>query len=241
MNQAIAQTHEALEARLGAMNLSSDRLLPEVDIVTRAWFNPRMRSAVFTVPGVLGLVLLVITTMLTALGLTREKEIGTLEQIMVTPIRPWQLILGKSLPFAIIGMADVVLIICAAALIFDIPVMGPLWGLLGAAALFLMTTLGLGLFISTISATQQQAMMNAFFVNLPLILLSGFIYPVENMPEAVQWLTIANPLRYFIHIVRGIMVKGATPLEIWDSLLCLAVLGLAVLAAASLRFKKRLS
>jgi len=226
--------------RIQAAGRSADTLLPRVEIQSRAWFNPRMRSAVFFVPAVLGMVLIVITMLLTSMGLTREKEIGTLEQIMVTPLRPWQLIVGKTLPFAIIGLVDVLLIVMMAAVVFDIPIMGPIWGLIGVSALFLTATLGLGLFISTVSATQQQAMMNAFFVILPAVMLSGFVYPIENMPEWVQWLTMLNPLRYYMTLVRGIMVKGATPWELWETCLHLAALGLIVITAASLRFKKRL-
>ncbi len=247
--QQIAQilNHNAAERvrvtareRIQAMGRSADTLLPRIEIQSRAWFNPRMRSAVFFVPAVLGMVLIVITMLLTSMGLTREKEIGTLEQIMVTPLRPWQLIVGKTLPFAIMGLVDVLLIVMLAAVVFDIPTMGPLWGLLGVSTVFLMATLGLGLFISTVSATQQQAMMNAFFIILPAVMLSGFVYPIENMPQWVQWLTVLNPLRYYMTLVRGIMVKGAAPWELWETGLHLAVLGVAVITAASLRFKKRL-
>ena len=240
-NHTLTGMRELIQTKLSAQGFSPDRLIPKISIATRPWFNPRIRSAVFTVPGVLGLVLMVITMMLTSLGLTREKEIGTLEQIMVTPIRSWQLILGKVLPFAILGLIDILLIISAAALVFKIPVMGPVSALIGASTIFLMTTLGLGLFVSTISATQQQAMMNSFFIMLPSLLLSGFMFPIENMPKAVQWLTVVNPLRYFIEIVRGIMVKGASPVELWESGLKLLVIGLTIFIAASLRFRKRLS
>ena len=231
-------TLKQLAVRRGA---STDAAFPELSIVSRTWFNPSMRSAVFFVPGVLGLVLMVITMLLTSLGLTREKEIGTLEQIMVTPIRPWQLIMGKILPFAILGLFDVLLIVAAAAAIFGIPSAGPVWALLLSASLFLMTSLGMGLFISTISATQQQAMMNAFFVMLPALMLSGFVYPIENMPQAIQYLTILNPLRYFVETTRGIMVKGAGIHDLWPTLSMLGGLGLLVLTSASLRFKKRSS
>ena len=231
-------TLKHLAARRGA---STDTAFPELSIVSRTWFNPSMRSAVFFVPAVLGLVLMVITMMLTSLGLTREKEIGTLEQIMVTPIRPWQLIVGKILPFAILGLFDVSLIVAAAAAIFNIPSAGPIWALLLSASLFLMTSLGLGLFISTISSTQQQAMMNAFFVMLPALMLSGFVYPIDNMPQSIQYLTIFNPLRYFVESTRGIMVKGAGIADLWPTLSMLGGLGLLVLISASMRFKKRSS
>lgn len=229
-----------IQTRVAAQGLSTDRLLPQIDIVSRAWYNPQMRSAVFTVPGVLGLVLLVITMMLTSLGLTREKEIGTLEQIMVTPIKPWQLILGKCLPFAILGMADIVLIVCAASFIFDIPPLGSLLSLGLACVLFLLVALGLGLFISTVSATQQQAMLTAFFFIFPMINLSGFVFPIDSMPEFAQWLTYLNPLRYFLDLVRGIIVKGASLSELSTQATILAVMAFCVLLGSSLRFRKRL-
>ena len=239
-DRTIRELRSAMEVRLAALGVPAD-VLPKIKIIPRAWFNPRMRSAVFFVPGVLALVLTVITMMLTSLGLTREKEIGTLEQIMVSPTKSWELIIGKTLPFAIMGLADVVLIMCVAAWIFDIPTMGPIWALIGAGMLFFMTTLGMGLFISTISNTQQQAMMNSFFFMMPAMMLSGFVFPIENMPEPVQWLTYANPLRYFIQLVRGIMVKGAGPEDIWPQALMLAIMGILVLSAASMRFRKRLA
>ncbi|RJO63777.1 MAG: ABC transporter permease [Myxococcales bacterium] len=236
-----AEVRGDLSAALRANGLAPERFASQIVFAPRAWFNPRLRSAVFFVPGVLGLVLTVITMMLTSMGLTREKEIGTLEQIMVTPVRPWQLILGKTIPFALLGLVDMTFIVSLAAMIFDIPTMGPLWALMGAALLFFLTTLGMGLFISTVSATQQQAMMNAFFVLMPAIMLSGFVFPIENMPQPVQWLTTVNPLRYFIAIVRGVMVKGASLADLWDSALKLGAIGLAVISLASLRFRKRLT
>jgi ABC-2 type transport system permease protein len=193
------------------------------------------------VPGVLALVLLVITMMLTAMGLTREKETGTLEQIMVTPIRPVELMLGKTLPFAALGLLDLGVALSVAVVVFDLPVRGSLVAVYGVTLLYLMTTLGLGLFISTVSATQQQAMLTAFFIMLPALLLSGHIFPIANMPEPVQWLTQVNPLRHYIEIVRGVLVKGATLEELWRQTLSLAAIGVLVLAGASLRFRKRIA
>lgn len=239
--QSWRATRELLRQSIAARGLSPDRLTPTIAFAVRSWFNPTLRSAVFFVPGVLGMVLTVITMLLTSLGLTREKEIGTLEQIMVTPIRPWQLIVGKTLPFALLGLVDVLVILMAQAVIFDLPAAGSIWALLGASALFLLATLGAGLFISTISATQQQAMMSSFFVIMPAIMLSGFIFPIENMPRLVQWLTVIDPLRYYMQIVRGIVVKGASLAELWESTLMLALLGLVVIGGAASRFRKRLA
>ena len=236
-----ADTRGLIRGAIAASGRSPDQLLPSIAFASRAWFNPTLRSAVFFVPGVLGMVLTVITMLLTSLGLTREKEIGTLEQIMVTPIRPWQLIVGKTLPFALLGLIDVLVIVVAQALIFQIPTVGSIAGLLGVSALFLLTTLGAGLFISTISSTQQQAMMSGFFLIVPAIMLSGFIFPIANMPRPVQWLTLINPLRYYLLLVRGIIIKGASPAELPEATLMLAALGLAVLFAATRRFRKRLA
>jgi ABC-2 type transport system permease protein len=182
-----------------------------------------------------------VTTVLTAMGLTREKEIGTLEQVMVTPIKSIELMVGKTVPFALLGLLEVGVVVSIAAQVFDLPVRGSMWSMYSVTGLYLMTTLGLGLFISTVSATQQQAMLNAFFVVLPALMLSGFIFPIDNMPEPVQWFTYINPLRYFIQLVRGIMVKGSSLEELFGSVAALAGLGVLVLSAAALRFRKRVA
>jgi ABC-2 type transport system permease protein len=239
-DQALRRQRLRLDRAFAARGVAIDGLLPAVEVVSRAWFNPQMKTAIFLVPAVFALVLMLITMVLTSMGLTREKEIGTLEQIMVTPIRPIELMVGKTLPFAALGLIDVTFIVSIAAIVFDVPVRGSLGTLYAASGLFLMTTLGLGLFISTISATQQQAMLTAFFVVLPALMLSGYVYPIENMPEAVQHLTLVNPLRYYIELTRGVLVKGASLFDLWPSAVMLAVLGAAVLWGASLRFRKRI-
>jgi ABC-2 type transport system permease protein len=239
--QAIGAQRAKIGAALAAAGRAKDRGVPELVFEPRVLYNPQLRSAVFLVPAVFALVLLVITMMLTAMGLTREKEMGTLEQIMVTPIRPAELMLGKTLPFAALGLLDLGVALSISVVVFDLPVRGSLFAVYGATLLYLMTTLGLGLFISTISATQQQAMLTAFFIMLPALLLSGHIFPIDNMPEPVRWLTLANPLRYYIEIVRGVLVKGATLADLWRQVASLAGLGLLVLGGASLRFKKRIA
>ena len=226
---------------LAARELAADRILPELRIEPRAWYNPQLRTAVYFVPAVFALVLTMVTMLLTAMGLTREKEIGTLEQIMVTPVRPIELMVGKTLPFALLGLLDVGFIVALAAILFDIPIIGSFWALMGVSALFLMTTLGLGLFISTISGTQQQAMLTSFFIILPSIMLSGYVYPIENMPELAQWLTYLNPLRYYIQLTRGIIVKGADVMDLWSQTAALAVIGATVLFGAAFRFRKRIT
>ena len=214
---------------------------PHIELQTRAWFNENLESRNFYVPGVIAIIVLLITLMLTSMAVVREKEIGTIEQIMVTPIRPIEFILGKTVPFAVIGFADVVLITLIGVFWFDVPIRGSLLLLFCATALYLMTTLGTGLFISTVSATQQQAMMSTFFFYLPAVLLSGFMFPIANMPVLVQWLTYLNPLRYFLVIVRGIFLKGVGPNVLWPQMATLAVMGVITLWLASRRFRKTLA
>ncbi|MDE3167896.1 MAG: ABC transporter permease, partial [Acidobacteriota bacterium] len=176
---------------------------PDIQAASRVWFNPDLYSRNYFVPGVIANIIMMVTLMLTSLAIVREKEIGTMEQLMVTPVRPIELMLGKTLPFAVVGIVDTSMVTAAAMLVFHVPLRGSFLLLLGCAALFLMTTLGAGLFLSTISHTQQQAMMSSFFFSMPAFMLSGFAFPIRNMPVVVQWLTFLNPVRYFIEIVRG--------------------------------------
>jgi ABC-2 type transport system permease protein len=212
-----------------------------VRLESRAWFNENLESRNFYVPGVIAILVMLITLMLTSMAIVREKEVGTIEQIMVTPITPAEFILGKTLPFALIGFVDVILISLIALLWFHVPIRGNIALLFGATTLYLMTTLGVGLFISTISQTQQQAMMTTFFFYFPAILLSGFMFPIANMPEAIQLLTILNPLRYFLLIIRGIFLKGVGIPILWPHLLALAIMGSLTLWAASRRFHKTMA
>jgi ABC-2 type transport system permease protein len=206
----------------------------------RVWFNPELKSRNYFVPGVVANIIMIVTLMLTALAIVREKEIGTMEQLMVTPIRPIELMIGKTLPFAVVGLVDVLVVTTAALLIFHIPLRGNPLLLVASAALFLLTSLGAGLFLSTISRTQQQAMMASFFFSTPCFMLSGFAFPIRNMPLAVQYLTYLNPLRYFIEIVRGLFLKGTGIAVLWPQMAILAVYGVSVLLLSALRFHKRL-
>ena len=213
------------------------RVLPEA----RVWYNPDLKSRNFMVPGVVALVLMIITMTLTSIGVVKEKEVGTLEQLLVTPITPAQLIIGKLLPFALIGAVDVTLVLTVARFWFEVPMRGSIGLLYGLSGLFVLTTLGLGLFVSTISKTQQQAMMTAqFFIFMPMIFLSGFTFPIENMPQAVQYITYILPLRYFMTIIRGIFLKGVGIAELWPQAAALAVFGVCILTLSVLRFRKRL-
>jgi ABC-2 type transport system permease protein len=213
------------------------KLDPEI----RVWYNPELKSRNFMVPGVLAMVLLIVTMTLTSLGIVKEKEIGTLEQLMVTPIKPYQLIIGKLLPFVLIAAVDVALVIVVARFWFGVPLRGSILLLLGLSGLLVLTTLGLGLFVSTISKTQQQAMMTAqFFFFMPFIFFSGFTFPIENMPKLVQYVTYLIPLRYYIVIIRGIFLKGVGIAELWQQALALFIFGGIILTLSVLRFRKRL-
>lgn len=233
----LAQYSVRLVSRQG-----SARLTPLIDPRIRVWFNPQLESRHFMIPGVIALLLLVVTTNLSSMGIVREKEIGTLEQLNVTPLSRSELIVGKLLPYALIGMVEVGLVISVAIFWFEVPMRGSVLLLLAMSAVYLLTTLGLGLFVSTISATQQQAMMTTtFFFLIPMVYLSGFVFPIENMPVAIQWLTYVIPLRYFLVIVRGIFLKGVGLETFWPEALALAGWGVVILTLAIVRSSKRLA
>jgi ABC-2 type transport system permease protein len=214
--------------------------IPRLESRPRVWFNPDLRSRNYFVPGIVVNIVTLVTMMLTSMAIVREKELGTMEQLMVTPIRPIELMLGKTLPFAAVGLFDVALVVTFARLLFHVPLRGSLLFLGVCALLFLMTTLGAGLFISTISKTQQQAMMSMFLIFQPFFLLSGFAFPIRNMPVAIQYLTYLNPVRYFLEITRGIFLKGSGPSVLWPQMLAMAIFGTAILLASAARFHKKL-
>jgi ABC-2 type transport system permease protein len=208
----------------------------------RIWFNPDLVSRDFMIPGIVALLLLVVTTNLSAMVIVREKEIGTLEQLNVTPLKRWELITGKLLPYALVGVIDVVLVLIVAILWFEVPMRGSVALLFAMSLVYLLSTLGLGLFISTISSTQQQAMMTTtFFFLTPMIYLSGFIFPIENMPDWIQPATYLIPLRYFLVILRGLFLKGVGLETFWPEALALLLWGIAILGLATLRSSKRLA
>lgn len=214
--------------------------VPALEAAPRVWFNEDLRSRNYFVPGVVVNIVALVTLLLTALAVVREKEIGTIEQLMVTPLRPIELMLGKTLPFAAVGLGQMTLVTLAALIIFRVPFRGSPLVLLLSAALFLMTTLGAGLLISTVSETQQQAAMASFFFFAPAMMLSGFAFPIRNMPVAVQYLTLLNPVRYAMEIVRGLFLKGVGIETLWPQMLSLFLFGSAVLGLSALRFHKRL-
>lgn len=212
-----------------------------VEAELRAWYNPELKTRVFMVPGIVGLLLSIITLILTSLAIVKEKEVGTLEQIIVTPIKPIELLIGKLVPFAILGFAAIAIVLTAMALVFGIVVQGSVLFLFFSSFIYILSTLGLGLFVSTISKTQQQAMMLAMFlVLMPMIFLSGFAFPIVNMPSIIQWLTYLVPLRYFMTIIRGIIIKGVGIAELWPEVLVLAGFGILILTLSAKRFQKRL-
>ncbi|HMK80396.1 MAG TPA: ABC transporter permease [Xanthobacteraceae bacterium] len=212
----------------------------QVTLEQRPWYNADLNGRWFFIPGVIGTLTLVIVVNLTAFAIVREREVGTLEQIMVTPIRPFELILGKTVPFLLVGIAEVSLIAAVGVLWFQVPFVGnPLVLLLGAL-LFLLSVLALGLLISTICATQQQAFATNFFVLNPLFILSGFAFPISSMPEFLQWFTYINPLRYFLIVIRGTFLKGVGVDVLWPDLAAMALIAAALLMLCTLRFRKSL-
>ncbi len=223
--------------KAGLKSSAGTTINPEI----RVWYNPDLKTRNFMVPGIMGLLLTVITTVLMAMGIVKEREIGTLEQLIVTPIKPFQLIIGKIIPFVILGFFDVLLVMSVMVFWFGIPVRGDFLYLMFASLIYVLSSLGLGLFVSTISKTQQQAMMVAMFgILMPMNFLSGFAFPIENMPGWIQPITYLIPLRYYITILRSVVLKGDGLLQLIPETLTLLGIGILILTLSSLRFRKRL-
>lgn len=236
-NLVAAYAQDLLAARLPGRRLPSGL---EADV--RVWFNPQLESKDFMIPGVLALLLIVMTVVLASMGIVREKELGTLEQLNVTPLRRWELIIGKLLPYGLIGVIDIFLVVGVARLWFRVPLLGSFGLLFALTLVFLLSTLGLGLFVSTVSQNQQQAMMTSvFFFVTPMIYLSGFVFPIENMPKVIQPITYLIPLRYYLVIVRGIFLKGVGLAVLWPQALALLAWGLTILGLATVRSTKTAS
>jgi len=210
-------------------------------VAPRLWYNPSLRTAPFMVPGILSMLLVIVTTIVTAMGLSREREVGTLEQVMVTPIQPLWLLAAKMTPFVFIGLFDVLLVTTAGSWIFDIPLRGSLLVLFAGTLVYLLSTLGVGLLISTVSSNQQQSFLAGFLFALPAILLSGVMTPIGAMPAWLQAVTYLNPLRYFAEAARAILLKGAGFADVWFQLVALLAFGLAILGLAAARFHKRMA
>jgi ABC-2 type transport system permease protein len=213
---------------------------PLVEIRTQVWYNPDLVSAYFMIPALIGQILFTITIILTAVSVVRERERGTIEQLIVTPIRSWELVVGKITPYVVIVFIDMIEVLVAGVLIFGIPINGSLPLLLILSALFLITTLGLGLFISTIANTQQEAMLSAMFTMLPSIFLSGFFFPIAAMPLPLQWISYLMPPRYFLIIVRSIILKGSGAENLVEEIVALSIFAVVIMGGAAMRFRKRL-
>jgi ABC-2 type transport system permease protein len=230
---------DLVEERVASLGWT--RGVPSVDLRDRAWFNGNLISRNYYLPGVIASIVTMMSLLLTAMAIVKEKEIGTMEQLIVSPIQPLELIIGKLLPFAVIALIQINLITALGVLWFHIPLRGSLLLLLFSTCVYLFTTLGIGLFISTISATQQEAEMSIFLFYMPTILLSGFAYPIANMPKAIQYFTFINPLRYFMVIIRSIFLKGVGLDVLWMQLLPLAAMGFFMISLSALRFRKSLA
>lgn len=214
--------------------------IPKVDLRDRAWFNGNLVSRNYYLPGVIATIVTMMSLLLTAMAIVKEKEIGTMEQLTVSPLKPIELIIGKLLPFGVIALIQIALITALGVLWFHVPLRGNLFLLLFSTCIYLFTTLGIGLFISTISSTQQEAMMSVFLFYMPTVLLSGFAYPIANMPKIIQQFTFINPLRYFMVVIRSIFLKGVGIEIIWVQLLPLLVMGCFIITLSTLRFRRSL-
>ncbi|MGQ9560393.1 MAG: ABC transporter permease [Candidatus Oleimicrobiaceae bacterium] len=227
---------EQVQRRAALLGFRPHIVQPRVQV----WFNPELKYRNYMVPGIVAFLLTLTTSLLSGMGLVREREVGTLEQLNVTPIRPHELLLGKTIPFAVLGIAEVTLAIAVARLWYQIPLAGNLGLLALFVVVFLFTTLGIGLFVSSSSTTQQQAMFLTWFVLIFALITSGFLFPIENMPRWIQGLSYFNPLRYFMVVVREIFIKGSGMAELWEQGAILAVFGLVILMVSARRFEKRI-
>ncbi|MCB9539341.1 MAG: ABC transporter permease [Myxococcales bacterium] len=235
---------EAFALQRGLQRLRERGAVPTMgrpDVRPRVLYNPTLDSRVYFVPGVAATLLLVVTFIVTAMGLAREKEAGTLEQVLVTPLPPSALVVGKTLPYAVVGMLDLGLVVTAGAAIFDVPLRGSLFLLAFAGALYLLTTLGLGLLVATLAKNQQQAFMAAFFIILPMVLLSGFMSPVPNMPEWLQYATLLDPVRHFVEILRGVLLKAAGWADLAPQLVALGGMGVLVFLLSARALSRKLA
>ncbi|MEO5886685.1 MAG: ABC transporter permease [Anaerolineales bacterium] len=213
---------------------------PPLDVRTQVWYNPDLRSAYFMIPGVIGMVLYAIMAMLTATAVVRERERGTIEQLIVTPIRSWELIVGKVMPYVILGFFDLAEVLLIGHFWFDVPIRSNLFLVVGTTGLLLLSSLGIGLFASTIANTQQEALLTVFVTILPGVFISGFLFPLEAMPKFLQIVSYAIPLRYYLVIVRSLLLKGVGFAALQNEIISLALFGVIIMGAAALRFRKRL-
>ncbi len=226
--------------KLERSGLDVENFQPPLDVHIRVWYNPDLVSSYFMIPGVIGMILFAITSILTATAIVRERERGTIEQLIVTPIRPWELVVGKILPYVILALIDTLEVLAIGHWWFGVPVRGDMGLILGCSCLLLLSGLGIGLFASTIANTQQEAMLSVWMTLLPSIFLSGFFFPLEAMPKILQWVSYIIPLRYYLVILRALLIKGVGPAPILPEIIALAAFGMLIMGAAALRFRKRL-
>jgi ABC-2 type transport system permease protein len=238
--QLIGQSHatEVLAERMARRG--SATLNPPLEVLTQVWYNPDLVSAYFMIPGVIGTILQALTSILTATAIVRERERGTIEQLIVTPIRPLELIIGKLLPYVLLSFLNTFEVIALGHWWFGVPVRGSLVMIALLSGLFLLSGLGIGILASTTANTQQEAMLTVWMTLLPSIFLSGFFFPLEAMPPALQWVSYLTPLRYYLVIIRSLMLKGVGPEAFPEEIIALAVFGVVIMAVAAFRFRKRL-
>ena len=237
----VGQSHATriLSERL-ARSGQNFRLQPPVEVRTTVWYNPDLISAYFMIPGVIGMILFAITSILTATAIVRERERGTIEQLIVTPIRPWELVVGKILPYAILAFVNTLEVLAIGHWWFGVPIRGDLGLILACSGLLLLSGLGIGLFASTIANTQQEAMLTVWMTLLPSIFLSGFFFPLEAMPVVLRWISHIVPLRYYLVIIRSLLLKGVGVAALQNEIIALSLFGVVIMSAAALRFRKRL-
>jgi ABC-2 type transport system permease protein len=235
-----AQSSRILVERAMISGRGGQMVQPPVDVLTQVWYNPGMVSANYMVPALIGMILQFLTTMLTATSIVRERERGTIEQLIVTPLRSWELVIGKLAPYVLIAFFNTLEVLIIGVLVFKVPINGSLALFLALVGLFLVTTLGIGLLISTVANTQQEAMLTNMFTILPSIFLSGFFFPLAAMPTVLQAISYIIPLRYFLVIARGIVLKGVGANVLWADIGALAAFALIVMTATALRFRKQL-
>ncbi len=233
---------KVLTGRLDRLGLGADLIggPPPVDIRTQVLYNPDLISSHFMVPGVIAQILFSLTSILTATAVVREHERGTIEQLIVTPIRPWELILGKTIPYVVLALLNTLEVLALGAFLFGVPIRGSLILIMLLSGLFLLSGLGWGLFASTIANTQQEAMMIVYMTILPSVFLSGFLFPIEAMPKILQAISVVIPIRYYLVIIRSLLIKGVDLAPLQDEILALAIIGFVIMALATIRFRKRL-
>ena len=235
-----SQATQLMVQKLERSGVSAAMIQPPLQVSTSVWYNPDLVSSYFMIPGVIGMILYAITSILTATAVVRERERGTIEQLIVTPVRPWELVIGKIVPYVILAFIDTLEVLAIGHWWFGMPVRGNLGLILACSGLLLLSGLGVGLFASTIANTQQEAMLTVFMTILPSIFLSGFFFPIEAMPVVLQWISYIIPLRYYLVIIRALLIKGVGVGAIWSQILPLVAFGILIMTAASLRFRKRL-